>query len=39
MHVNTVISFAAVTLEVEFAEFLFLIRHNEFVFKLALFPL
>jgi hypothetical protein len=39
VHVDTVISFAAVTLKVEFAEFLFLIRHNKFVFELALFPL
>lgn len=39
VHVNAVVSLAAVSLEVEFAEFLLLIGHNNLMFKLALFPL
>lgn len=39
MHVNAVISFAAVSLQVKLTEFLFLIRHNQLMFKFALFPL
>lgn len=39
MHVNAIISFTAVPLEVEFTEFLFLIWYDKLMFKLALFPL
>jgi len=39
VHVNAFVSLAAVTLQVEFAEFLLLIRNNKLMFKLALFPL
>lgn len=39
VHVNAIISFTAVTLEVKFAKLFFLIRYDELMFKLALFPL
>lgn len=39
VHVNAIISFAAVTLEVKFTELLFLVRHNMLMLKLALLPL
>lgn len=39
MHVNAIISFTAVSLEVKFAKLLFLIWYNVFMFKLALLPL
>ncbi len=39
VHVNAIISFAAVPLEVKFTKLLFLIWHDELMFKLALLPL
>lgn len=39
MHVNAVISFAAVSLEVKFTKLFFLIWYDMFMFKLALIPL
>lgn len=39
MHVNTIISFAAVSLEVKFTKLLFLVGHNVLMLKLALIPL
>lgn len=39
MHVDAVVSFAAVTLEVKFAQLLFLVWYDEVVLELALFPL
>ncbi len=39
MHVNAIISFTAVSLEVKFTKLLLLIWYDELMFKLALFPL
>lgn len=39
VHVNAIISFAAVSLEIKFTKFLFLVWHNVLVLKLALVPL
>jgi len=39
VHVNAIISFAAVSLEVKFTEFLLFIRHHMLMFKFALLPL
>lgn len=39
MHVNAVVSFAAVALQVKLAELLLFVRHDMLVFKLALHPL
>lgn len=39
VHVNAVISFAAVSLEIKFTKFLFLVWHNMLMLKLALVPL
>lgn len=39
VHVNAIISFAAVSLKVKFTELLFLVWHNVLVLKLALLPL
>lgn len=39
MHVNAVVSFAAVSLEVKFTQLLLLVWHNVLMLKLALIPL
>lgn len=39
VHVNAVISFAAVSLEVKFTKLLLLVWHNMLMLKLALIPL
>lgn len=39
MHVNAVVSFAAVALQVELAQLLLFVRHDVLVFKLALHSL
>lgn len=39
VHVNAVISFAAVSLEIKFTKFLFLVWHNMLMLKLALVSL
>lgn len=39
VHVNAIISFAAVSLEIKFTKFLFLVWHNMLMLKLALVPL
>lgn len=39
VHVNAIVSFAAVSLEVKFTKLLFLVWHNMLMFKLALVPL
>lgn len=39
VHVNAVLSFAAVSLEVKFTKLLFLVWHNMLMLKLALIPL
>lgn len=39
VHVNAIFSFAAVSLEIKFTKFLFLVWHNMLMLKLALVPL
>lgn len=39
VHVDAVLPFAAVSLEVKLAQLLLLVRHDVLVFKLALHPL
>lgn len=39
VHINAILSFTAVSLEVKLAKFLFLVWYDELMFKLALFPL
>lgn len=39
VHVNAIVSFAAVSLEIKFTKLLFLVWHNVLMLKLALVPL
>lgn len=39
VHVNAIISFAAVSLEVKFTKLFFFIWYDKVMFKFALFPL